>query len=151
LKTEQQRHLLDQPSFKEDDFDLLIRQKVLLELCPCSQGNTISGFICVANVAFHKMVVVRAMHNPSEVMSGARKVWGTLSSASHFAVRNTISQLTKLPWVSGSSSLCIRRKYAHHARKSKWWFVLHSGETNMKALESVWEMVKLQTGLHGGV
>jgi len=43
----------DQPSFKEDDFDLLIRQKVLLELGPCSQGNTISGFICVANLAFH--------------------------------------------------------------------------------------------------
>ena len=75
-----------------------------------------------------------------EVVSGARRVWGTLSSASHIAIRTTISHLTK------PSSLRVKRKCVDHAKKAKWWFVLHGEEDNMKALENVWKMVKLQTG-----
>ena len=95
----------------------------------------------------HPSQPVQASSNSTrEVVSGARRVWGTLSSASHFTIRNTISQLTKLSWVSEPSSLRVRRKCVDHTRKTKWWFVLHGKEDNMRALENAWEKVKLQTG-----
>ena len=64
--------------------------------------------------------------SPKQEVSRARKVWGTLRPASHFTIRNTISQLTNLPWVSEPSSLHVTCKMRGHARKVKWWFILHS-------------------------
>ena len=84
--------------------------------------------------------------SPREVVSGARRVWGTLRSASQSTVRNTISHLTKLNWVSETACLRIKRKFATHTRKARWWFVLHGEEDNMKLLENAWGMVRLQTG-----
>lgn len=81
-----------------------------------------------------------------QVVSGARRVWGTLRSASNITIRNTISHLTKLSWASKADSLQVKRKVATHTTKARWWFVLHGDEGNMKALENAWEMVKLQTG-----
>jgi len=50
----------DQLSFHEEDFGLLVRMKtVSLEFCHCGQDcSTISGFISVANIAFHKMLLL---------------------------------------------------------------------------------------------
>ena len=81
-----------------------------------------------------------------QVVSGARRVWGTLRSASNITIRNTISHLTKLSWANKADSLQVKHKAAKHTTKARWWFVLHGDEGNMKALENAWEMVKLQTG-----
>ena len=81
-----------------------------------------------------------------QVVSGARRVWGTLRSASNITIRNTISHLTKLSWANKADSLQVKRKVATHTTKARWWFVLHGDEGNMKALENAWELVKLQTG-----
>ena len=79
---------------------------------------------------------------PREEVSGARRVWGTLRSATCTSVKNTISHLTSV------NNFQVKRKVSHSARsgKDKWWFILKGDEEAMKSLENAWEPVKLQTG-----
>ena len=55
----------DTSCFKQDDSDLSAKEKVVfLECCRhCSHGNTISGMINVANIAYKKVVSVRVTNN----------------------------------------------------------------------------------------
>ena len=75
-------------------------------------------------------------------MSGVRRIWGTLRSATCTSVKNTISHLTSV------SSFQVKRKVSHSARsgKDKWWFILKGDEEALKSLGNVWKTVKLQTG-----
>ena len=55
-----------QPSFREEDFELLVkRNKVSLEFCLWNE-DSISGFVSVANLGFEKAVFVRATSNQWE-------------------------------------------------------------------------------------
>ena len=55
-----------QPSFREEDFELLVkRNKVSLEFCLWNE-DSISGFVNVANLGFQKAVFVRATANQWE-------------------------------------------------------------------------------------
>ena len=76
-------------------------------------------------------------------VSGARRVWGTLRSATHNTVRNTIVHLTKCE----SNAVQVKRKSkTSRSGKLKWWFVLHGEECTLVSIESDWEKVSLQTG-----
>ena len=79
---------------------------------------------------------------PREEVSGVRRIWGTLRSATCTSVKNTISHLTSV------SNFQVKRKVSHSARsgKDKWWFILKGDEEALKSLGNVWETVKLQTG-----
>ena len=80
-----------------------------------------------------------------EVVSGVRRVWATLRSASCTTIKNTIYFVTK---VDSVKDMHIKRKVQTSDRtgKDKWWFLLHGAETDLKSLEEAWESLKLQTG-----
>ena len=82
-----------------------------------------------------------------EVVSGVRRLWGTLKSASHFSVKYTIVKLAKVENVD-----CIQVKRKHETTrtgKPKWWYVIHAEEDAiLKPLETKWENVNIQTGWH---
>ena len=71
-----------------------------------------------------------------------RRVWGTVKSASHFTVKNTIVKLAK---VENVDSIQVKRKYeTTHTGKPN---VIHGEEDAiLKPLETKWENVNLQTG-----
>ena len=77
-----------------------------------------------------------------EVVRGARRVWGTLRSATCTTVKNSISHLTNV------NDFQVKRKFSHSTRsgKDKWWFIIKGGEEVMQSLKNTWEPVKLQTG-----
>jgi hypothetical protein len=81
---------------------------------------------------------------PREVVRGARRVWGTLRSATCSSVKNSIIHLSK----SNDSDIHVKRKFNHSTRsgKSEWWFILRGSEEILQTLENNWEAVKLQTG-----
>ena len=79
-----------------------------------------------------------------QVVSGARRVWGTLQSATLYAVRATIVKLTKC---IEADDLRVKRKCGlTNSGKTKWWFVLHGKEEMLKSLEENWSKVSVQTG-----
>ena len=80
-----------------------------------------------------------------EVVSGVRRVWGTLRSASCTTIKNTIYFVTKVDPVK---DMHIKRKVQTSDRtgKDRWWFLLHGAETDLKSLEEAWESLKVQTG-----
>ena len=79
---------------------------------------------------------------PREMVRGARRVWGTMRSATCTTVKNTLSRLTSV------NSLQVKRKFNQSTRsgKDKWWFIVRGSEEVMQSLENAWEPVKLQTG-----
>ena len=79
---------------------------------------------------------------PRETVSGARRVWGTLRSATCTSVKNSISHLTSV------NDFQVKRKFSHSTRsgKDKWWFIIKGDEEVMQSLENKWEPVKLQAG-----
>ena len=82
-----------------------------------------------------------------EVVSGVRRLWGTVKSASHFSVKNTIVKLAK---VENVDSIQVKRKQeTTRTGKPKWWYVIHAEEDAiLKPLETKWENVNIQTGWH---
>ena len=72
---------------------------VLLEFCHnCSQGNTISSFISVANVAYHKMAFYQSHTQP------VGDIW-----------RRTCQVLLQRYWDrKGSLSLCLQKRWVRH-------------------------------------
>ena len=80
---------------------------------------------------------------PKEAVKGARRVWGTLRSATSTSVKNSIVHLTK----SNASDIHVKRKFqSTRSGKGKWWFILRGNEDCLQALENDWEAVKFQTG-----
>ena len=79
-----------------------------------------------------------------EVVNGARRIWGTLRSASAHIVKSTIVKVSK---ISDDNNLQVKRKYKTLQNgRCKWWFVIHDSEEAMQDLEAKWESVRLQTG-----
>ena len=79
-----------------------------------------------------------------ELVGGARRVWGTLRSATQSSVKNTILNLAK---IEDTSSIQVKRKFKSPQNgKPRWWFVLHGDDNILKLLESEWQSVSLQTG-----
>ena len=80
-----------------------------------------------------------------EVVSGARRVWGTLKSASHYTVKATIVKLASTT-CRGLDALSVKCKsMTTSSGKLKWWFVLHGDEGILSELAQSWETVSLQT------
>lgn len=79
------------------------------------------------------------------IVHGARRIWGTLKSASTHTIRNAVTKFAK---VNNIGSIQVKRKYKiSQAGKIKWWFVIHAEEeTVLKPLERNWENVSVQTG-----
>ena len=79
-------------------------------------------------------------------ISGARKIWGTHSSATTRAVSKAIATLTKV----SDSNFTIKRKYkmSHSGsaggRLTHWWFVIRANEEFLGQLEHKWNQVQLQ-------
>ena len=80
-----------------------------------------------------------------EVVSGSRRVWGTLKSASHYTVKATIVKLASTT-CRGIDALSVKHKsMTTSSGKLKWWFVLHGDEGILSELAQSWETVSLQT------
>ena len=79
-----------------------------------------------------------------EPVSGVRRVWGTLRSATIYVVKNTICTVSSL---SSVKEMHVKRKtQPGRSGKDRWWFLLHGKENDLKSLEDMWERIKLQTG-----
>ena len=85
-----------------------------------------------------------AKRSQRQVVSGARRVWGTLKSASPTTVRASIVTLAKVTNLADD----LHVKHKLNSGKLRWWFVLRGKEETLKALEKNWENVSLQTGWH---
>ena len=77
-----------------------------------------------------------------QIVSDARRIWGTLRSDTHNTIKNTIVYLTKIE----AKALHVKRKFrTSRTGQHRWWFVLHGEENIMKVIENAWEKVSLQT------
>ena len=66
-----------------------------------------------------------------EVVSGVRRVWGTLRSASHFVVKNTIAKLAN---IGNPGSIQVKRKSkSTYTGKMKWWFLIRTNRPHADA------------------
>jgi len=78
-------------------------------------------------------------------VKGARKIWGTMKSATTAVVANALKTLTKMP----PNSLTIKRKYkiANNNPKqvTRWWFVVRGEECLLEQLQASWQSVSIQT------
>ena len=81
---------------------------------------------------------------PRVPVEGARKVWGTLRSATCHTVANAIQTVMNIP----TSDLKIKRKFKTSPKDKKikiWWFVVRGDETTLDKLDKSWQQLKLQT------
>ena len=80
------------------------------------------------------------------VVSGSRKICGTLSSATPQAVSDTISSLTGVP----DTTFTVKRKFkmvrrcADRTKLVRWWFVIRGSEDVLKQLEEKWNLMDTQ-------
>lgn len=74
---------------------------------------------------------------------GARKIWGTIKTATSFAVSTTLKRLTTI-----GSKLIVKRKFqaaSESGHKERWWFIIRGEEADLTCLQSQWEAVANQT------
>ena len=78
-------------------------------------------------------------------VKGARKIWGTMKSATTAVVANALKTLAKMP----PNSLTIKRKYkiANNNPKqvTRWWFVVRGEECLLEQLQASWQSVSIKT------
>ena len=74
------------PAFEEDDFELLVmQQKVSLRYCFHNHGDIIDGKIGVANISYHKNIVVRStVDNWQTYRESQAEFVGTTNSITDF-------------------------------------------------------------------
>ena len=77
------------------------------------------------------------------VVEGARRIWGTLRSATNKSITNTLVRLTS---IEASKMKLKRKSNTTKSNKERWWFVVHSDEGILTQLETQWQNVNLQTG-----
>ena len=79
------------------------------------------------------------------VVSGVRRIWGTMKSSSYISIKNTIVKLAR---IENIDSIRVKRKYKSATNgKCRWWYIIHAEEdTILKPLEATWEYIMLQTG-----
>lgn len=77
-------------------------------------------------------------------IEGARRVWGSVKSATSVAVKATIQRFSTV-----GGKLSVRRKYRmtgdNPARVTKWWFVIRGDEEDLQTLQKEWPQVATQT------
>ena len=83
---------------------------------------------------------------PRVQVSVARKVWGTLRTATATAVSNALKSLTNIP----SNSLTVKRKFKTTTGDTskqivRWWFVIRGEEKVLEQLQNEWSSVSIQT------
>ena len=71
-------------------------------------------------------------------VTGARRVWGTLSVCTSAVVKSVIERCC------GIKSIRVRRKTSVRGGQH-WWFVLHDHENVLCSLEAKWDLIKMQT------
>ena len=74
---------------------------------------------------------------------GARRIWGTLKSATASTVSSTLKKLS-----TSGNKLTVRRKFKTNEISGRihWWFILKGSESDLEELERDWDHVQLQTG-----
>ena len=79
------------------------------------------------------------------VISGARRIWGTMRTTTPTAVTNALNQLTTVD----VTQLTVKRKFKTAAnnptRIQKWWFVVRGEEDMLQQVEGAWNSVAMQT------
>ena len=87
---------------------------------------------------------VRTTSEAKTKVQGVRRVWGTMRSATTFAVTSTLKKLTSV-----GNKLSVKRKSRpgnNNSGKSAYWFVIKSSEDVLKQLGEEWDQVQLQIG-----
>ena len=95
-----------------------------------------------ADASSSNVKVARPNLNSEKVMvSGARRVWGTMKETTTAAVKNTIRRLSGC-----EMELKVRRKTKELSNnRYLWWFVLHDDEERLQMLETAWGKVLMHT------
>ena len=77
-------------------------------------------------------------------VDGARRVWGTMQVTTSSSLHSVITKLSTVK----NESLKIKRKTIVNGagQVTRWWFVIHAPESILKALDSEWIAIQLQTG-----
>ena len=83
---------------------------------------------------------IKASSEAKTKVLGARRVWGTMRSATTYAVTSTLKKLTSV-----GNKLSVKRKSrpGNNSGKSAYWFVIKSSED---VLKQEWDQVQLQIG-----
>ena len=78
-------------------------------------------------------------------VENARKIWGTLRSATHSVVSNVIKRTLSEPL---AVRLNIKRKYREDVRGiiTKWWYVVRGTKSDIELLERNWVKISMHTG-----
>ena len=87
---------------------------------------------------------VRTTSEAKTKVQGVRRIWGTMRSATTFAVTSTLKKLTSV-----GNKLSVKRKSRpgnNNSGKSAYWFVIKSSEDVLKQLGEEWDQVQLQIG-----
>ena len=77
-------------------------------------------------------------------VKGARKIWGTMKSATTAVVANSLKILTKMT----PNSLTVKRKYKIASNiliLSRWWFIARGEECLLEQLQASWQSVSIQS------
>ena len=103
------------------------------KICPAAVQSANSADNCVRTSSEAKTKVL-----------GVRRIWGTMRSATTFAVTSTLKKLTNV-----GNQLSVKRKSRpgnNNSGKSAYWFVIKSSEDVLKQLGEEWDQVQLQIG-----
>ena len=96
----------------------------------------------VSNITSKPQVQLSKEKRQSIPVENARKVWGTMKSATTAIVLNAIKRVSEK-----LDSLSVKRKYqAHNGITKRWWFVVRGTKADIELLESEWSKIEMQTG-----
>lgn len=103
------------------------------------RGGSAAGNVCGTS----SMPSHQSTQRERVLITGAKKVWGTLQSTTSSAVTNAISRLVS---ESLASRLTVKRKYKTNFDGSvTWWFVIRGELSDVQLLNSRWECISLHT------
>lgn len=76
-------------------------------------------------------------------VSGARRIWGTLKTATTTSVSYSLRKLSSLV-----NKFSLKRKFKTNSTSGRthWWFIVKGSESDLEELEKEWDRVQLQTG-----
>lgn len=82
-------------------------------------------------------------NSDKEKVSGVRRVWRTMRSATAFTVSSTLKKLTSI-----GNKLSVRRRSrpGSNSGKSTYWFIIRSNEDILLKLDEEWDQVQMQIG-----
>ena len=80
------------------------------------------------------------VNHEKELVTGARRIWGTMRNTTTPAVLSAIRKLTTI-----GDKISVRRKTKEYDGHSRWWFIVKGEEEQLKELDGEWDRVMIQT------